>query len=264
MLCAEWMQRGAALCPHPPQICSGFSAARVPRDLDAVVIGSGIGGLAAAGTLAKVGKRVLVLEQHDQAGGCCHTFQEQGSEFDVGKDPPAMSRWSLLCQVPVPVCACGCAAGLQGACLQRVHAACVCCACTYMWGVCMHCVHRACSCSVCITCTVCMHMQCPFAVCTGQVRAVHVCSVCGFCSASTCTVHASTVCAQHVFSQRVCEASLVFLCCIHCVHAVCAFMCAVRAVCTHARSLQHVGSAHDVCTQCLCNARHVAHTACSI
>uniref|UniRef100_A0A8B9SHS7 Amine oxidase domain-containing protein n=1 Tax=Anas platyrhynchos TaxID=8839 RepID=A0A8B9SHS7_ANAPL len=62
----------------------GFSAARVPRDLDAVVIGSGIGGLAAAGTLAKVGKRVLVLEQHDQAGGCCHTFQEQGSEFDVG------------------------------------------------------------------------------------------------------------------------------------------------------------------------------------
>nr|XP_038024528.1 all-trans-retinol 13,14-reductase-like isoform X2 [Anas platyrhynchos] len=62
----------------------GFSAARVPRDLDAVVIGSGIGGLAAASTLAKVGKRVLVLEQHDQAGGCCHTFQEQGSEFDVG------------------------------------------------------------------------------------------------------------------------------------------------------------------------------------
>ncbi|XP_050571486.1 all-trans-retinol 13,14-reductase-like [Cygnus atratus] len=43
-----------------------------------------MGGLAAAGTLAKVGKRVLVLEQHDQAGGCCHTFQEQGSEFDVG------------------------------------------------------------------------------------------------------------------------------------------------------------------------------------
>ncbi|XP_021233748.1 putative all-trans-retinol 13,14-reductase isoform X2 [Numida meleagris] len=62
----------------------GFSAARVPQDLDAVVIGSGIGGLAAACTLAKVGKRVLVLEQHDQAGGCCHTFQERGSEFDVG------------------------------------------------------------------------------------------------------------------------------------------------------------------------------------
>ncbi|XP_042749281.1 all-trans-retinol 13,14-reductase-like, partial [Lagopus leucura] len=62
----------------------GFSAARVPQDLDAVVIGSGIGGLAAACILAKVGKRVLVLEQHDQAGGCCHTFQERGNEFDVG------------------------------------------------------------------------------------------------------------------------------------------------------------------------------------
>ncbi|XP_029877369.1 LOW QUALITY PROTEIN: all-trans-retinol 13,14-reductase-like [Aquila chrysaetos chrysaetos] len=62
----------------------GFGAHRVPPELDAVVIGSGMGGLAAAGTLAKAGKRVLVLEQHDQAGGCCHTFQEQGSEFDVG------------------------------------------------------------------------------------------------------------------------------------------------------------------------------------
>uniref|UniRef100_A0A672USU3 Amine oxidase domain-containing protein n=1 Tax=Strigops habroptila TaxID=2489341 RepID=A0A672USU3_STRHB len=62
----------------------GFSARRVPPVLDAVVIGSGMGGLAAVGTLAKVGKRVLVLEQHDQAGGCCHSFQERGCEFDVG------------------------------------------------------------------------------------------------------------------------------------------------------------------------------------
>ena len=29
--------------------------------------------------------QVLVLEQHDQAGGCCHTFSEKGYEFDVGK-----------------------------------------------------------------------------------------------------------------------------------------------------------------------------------
>lgn len=34
--------------------------------------------------LAKAGKKVLVLEQHDRAGGCCHTFTEKGFEFDVG------------------------------------------------------------------------------------------------------------------------------------------------------------------------------------
>lgn len=62
----------------------GFLASRVPEDLDAVVVGSGIGGLAIAVLLAKVGKKVLVLEQHDRAGGCCHTFKEQGFEFDVG------------------------------------------------------------------------------------------------------------------------------------------------------------------------------------
>ncbi|XP_064589494.1 all-trans-retinol 13,14-reductase-like isoform X1 [Zonotrichia leucophrys gambelii] len=62
----------------------GFSARRVPAPLDAVVIGSGVGGLAVAATLAKAGRRVLVLEQHDQAGGCCHTFQQHGVEFDVG------------------------------------------------------------------------------------------------------------------------------------------------------------------------------------
>ncbi|TWW82208.1 inactive all-trans-retinol 13,14-reductase [Takifugu flavidus] len=61
-----------------------FSLDKVPQNLDVIVIGSGIGGLTAAATLAKAGKRVLLLEQHDQAGGCCHTFIEKGFEFDVG------------------------------------------------------------------------------------------------------------------------------------------------------------------------------------
>ncbi|XP_042326919.1 all-trans-retinol 13,14-reductase-like [Sceloporus undulatus] len=62
----------------------GFSPDKVPPNLDAIVIGSGIGGLSVAAVLAKAGKRILVLEQHRKAGGCCHTFQEKGFEFDVG------------------------------------------------------------------------------------------------------------------------------------------------------------------------------------
>ncbi len=62
----------------------GFTKEKIPQDLDAIVIGSGIGGMTAAVTMAKAGKRVLVLEQHDVAGGCCHTFTEKGFEFDVG------------------------------------------------------------------------------------------------------------------------------------------------------------------------------------
>jgi all-trans-retinol 13,14-reductase len=61
-----------------------FSVSQVPEKLDAVVIGSGIGGLAAAAILSKAGKRVLVLEQHTKAGGCCHTFGKNGLEFDTG------------------------------------------------------------------------------------------------------------------------------------------------------------------------------------
>jgi all-trans-retinol 13,14-reductase len=51
---------------------------------DAVVIGSGIGGLAAGAALATCGRRVLVLERHAQAGGLTQTFERHGWRFNVG------------------------------------------------------------------------------------------------------------------------------------------------------------------------------------
>lgn len=63
---------------------NSFSPEKVPDGLDAIVIGSGLGGLTAGSLLSKAGKKVLVLEQHDQAGGCCHVFIDKGFEFDVG------------------------------------------------------------------------------------------------------------------------------------------------------------------------------------
>jgi all-trans-retinol 13,14-reductase len=52
---------------------------------DAVVIGSGMGGLTSAALLARHGgKRVLVLERHSTAGGFTHTFKRPGFEWDVG------------------------------------------------------------------------------------------------------------------------------------------------------------------------------------
>src|SRR5689334_2086775 len=52
---------------------------------DAIVVGSGIGGLAAAALLARHGgKRVLVLERHYVPGGYTHSFHRPGYEWDVG------------------------------------------------------------------------------------------------------------------------------------------------------------------------------------
>ena len=52
---------------------------------DAIIIGSGIGGLTTAGLLARVsGKRVLVLEKHTEPGGLTHTFRRDGASWDVG------------------------------------------------------------------------------------------------------------------------------------------------------------------------------------
>lgn len=57
----------------------------VTEEYDAIVIGSGIGGLASAAMLAKHGgKKVLVLERHYTPGGYTHVFHRPGYEWDVG------------------------------------------------------------------------------------------------------------------------------------------------------------------------------------
>ena len=51
---------------------------------DAAVIGSGMGGMAAAALLARLGQRILVLEKHGIPGGFTQTFIRPGYRWDVG------------------------------------------------------------------------------------------------------------------------------------------------------------------------------------
>ena len=51
---------------------------------DVIVIGSGMGGMAAAAALSRVGKKVLMLEQHRTLGGLTHSFSRDGFTWDVG------------------------------------------------------------------------------------------------------------------------------------------------------------------------------------
>lgn len=53
-------------------------------DADVVVIGSGLGGLAAALGLARAGQRVIVVERHEVPGGYCQSFHVDGFRFSPG------------------------------------------------------------------------------------------------------------------------------------------------------------------------------------
>jgi phytoene dehydrogenase-like protein len=57
----------------------------VTQERDAIIIGSGLGGLAAAAALAKAGKKPLVFEHHFLPGGNTQTFRRRKMfDFDVG------------------------------------------------------------------------------------------------------------------------------------------------------------------------------------
>ncbi len=51
---------------------------------DYIVVGSGMGGMTAAGILSRLGRRVLILEQHSKPGGFTHAFRRPGYQWDVG------------------------------------------------------------------------------------------------------------------------------------------------------------------------------------
>ncbi len=57
---------------------------RLETAYDAIVIGSGMGGLTTAALLSELGYKVCVLEQHYTAGGYTHSFERNGYEWDVG------------------------------------------------------------------------------------------------------------------------------------------------------------------------------------
>lgn len=51
---------------------------------DVIIIGGGLGGLTAGARLAREGKKVLLLEQHDRPGGCATTFRRREYTMEVG------------------------------------------------------------------------------------------------------------------------------------------------------------------------------------
>jgi all-trans-retinol 13,14-reductase len=70
--------------PSTIRIGRRYRANRLDNPYDMLVIGSGIGGLAAAACLSRMGKKVCVLEQHYTAGGFTHSYDRNGYEWDVG------------------------------------------------------------------------------------------------------------------------------------------------------------------------------------
>ena len=61
-------------------------------DYDAIVIGSGLGGLTAGALYARAGHRVLVLEQNDRFGGAATTYHRGSMTIEASLHETAHPR----------------------------------------------------------------------------------------------------------------------------------------------------------------------------
>jgi all-trans-retinol 13,14-reductase len=72
------------MSPSTLRIGYRYRPKRLAPNYDALVIGSGMGGLTTAALLSDLGWKVCVLEQHYTAGGFTHSYERAGYEWDVG------------------------------------------------------------------------------------------------------------------------------------------------------------------------------------
>lgn len=74
------------------------------RYYDAIIVGAGNGGLVAAATLAKAGKKVILFEKHNIPGGCATSFVRGRFEFEpslhelcgIGKEDSKGTIYNIL------------------------------------------------------------------------------------------------------------------------------------------------------------------------
>ncbi len=85
------------------RVYENYSPDEARGDWDAIIVGSGMGGMSCAAALAHYGRKVLLLEQHYVPGGFTHSFARKGFTWDAGvhaigemgpgEVPGQMLRW---------------------------------------------------------------------------------------------------------------------------------------------------------------------------